>query len=156
VYSLRSLFCDERRRIVGHLVNSTLSDIDQLYSDVCEHHPALIGFLQELRMPLPPILRVSCEFALTNAMRRCLCDSIDFAGARALLKTAFQNGVEIDASIKSTLRQRLDLLMKNWVKDPLSPRTLVQLDDLASLMREQPFEADLWKAQNLFCEFLTS
>jgi len=151
-YSLKSLFCDERRRIVGQLVDSTLADIDHFHSDVCEHHAALIGFLRELHMPLPPILRVSCEFALTNAMRRCLREKIDFAGARSLLKTAVQNGVAIDASIKSTLRQRLDALMKNWASDPMNLSALIELDQLASLMREPPFEADLWNAQNTFCE----
>jgi len=151
-YSLRSLFCDERRRIVGQLVDSTLADIDQLYSDVCEHHAALIGFLRELHMPLPPILRVSCEFAMTNAMRRCISEKIDFAGARTLLRTAAQNGVTMDASIKSTLRQRLNGLMNSWAKDPLNIDALAELDELASLMREQPSEADLWRAQNIFYE----
>ena len=153
-YSLKSLFCDERRRIVGQLVDSTLADIDQLYSDVCQHHAGLIGFLQELHMPLPPILRVSCEFALTNALKRCISENIDFAGARTLMKTAVQNGITIDATIKSTLRQRLNMLMESWAKDPLRLGILVQLDELASLMREQPFEADLWHAQNIFRELM--
>jgi alpha-amylase/alpha-mannosidase (GH57 family) len=154
-YSLKSLFCDERRRIVGQLVDSTLADIDQLYSEVCEHHAALIGFLRELHMPLPAILQVSCEFALTNALRRCICEKIDFDDARDLLKTAVQNGIAIDASVKSTLRQRLNALMNNWARDPLNLSALAELDELARLMREQPFESDLWKAQNIFCELVT-
>ncbi len=151
-YSLKSLFCDERRRIVGQLVESTLGDIDQLYSDVSKHHAALIGFLRELHMPLPPILRVSCEFAMTNAMKRCISEKIDFAGARGLLNTAAQSGITIDISIKSTLRQRLNGSMNSWAKDPLNIEVLAELDELASLMREQPFEADLWRAQNIFYE----
>ena len=150
IYSLKSLFCDERRRIVGQLVQSALTDIDQFYAEVCEHNTALIGFLRELGMPLPSILRVSCEFALSNAMQRCVREDLD--RAQALLNTAIQNGITIDASIKSVLRERLNALMETWAEDPLKLEALVQVDAMASLMREPAFEADLWKAQNVFYE----
>jgi alpha-amylase/alpha-mannosidase (GH57 family) len=152
IYSLKSLFCDERRRIVGQLVQSALADIDQFYADVCEHNTALVGFLRELRMSLPPILRVSCEFALSNAMQRCVREDKDLDRAQALLNTAIQNGMTIDASIKSVLRERLNALIESWAKDPLKLEALVQVNALASLMREPAFEADLWKAQNVFYE----
>jgi hypothetical protein len=152
-YSLKSLFCDERRRIVGQLVDSTLTDIDQLFGDVSEHNTALIGFLRELGMPLPPILRVSCEFALSNAMQRCFREKEEDLGrAHILLNTARQNGIAIDASIKSALRERLNSLMQHWAEDPLKLDSLTKLVLLASLMREPIFDADLWKAQNIFYE----
>jgi hypothetical protein len=151
-YSLKSLFCDERRRIVGQLVDSTLADIDQLYADVCEHHTALIGFLRELGMPLPPILRVSCEFSLTNAMRRCASENSDLGRARILLNAATQNGISIDGSIKTVLRERLNSLMERWANNPWQVDVLAQLDALASLMREPVFQADLWQTQNIFFE----
>src|SRR5712671_5095163 len=62
IYSLKSLFRDERQRIVGAIVNSTLEDVDHLYGAVYKQNSALIGFLRDLRMPLPAILRVSSEF----------------------------------------------------------------------------------------------
>jgi alpha-amylase/alpha-mannosidase (GH57 family) len=151
-YSLKSLFCDERRRIVGQFVDSTLTDIDQLFGDVSEHNTALIGFLRELGMPLPPILRVSCEFALSNAMQRCFREKEDLGRAHMLLNTARQNGIAIDASIKSVLRERLNSLMQHWAEDPLKLDSLTKLVSLASLMREPIFDADLWKAQNIFYE----
>jgi len=152
IYSLKSLFCDERRRIVGQLVQSALADIDQFYADVCEHNTALIGFLRELGMSLPPILRVSCEFALSNAMQRCVREDKDLGRAQALLNTAIQSGITIDASIKSVLRERLNALMDSWAEDPLKLEALAQVNAMASLMREPAFEADLWKAQNVFYE----
>src|SRR5579884_88765 len=77
-YSLKSLFRDPRQRIVSQIVNATLADVDSLYADVHEHHSALIDFLRELSLPLPPILRVSTEFVLNNAISRSLSsDHID-------------------------------------------------------------------------------
>ncbi len=156
IYSLKSLFFDERRRIVGQLVDSTLTNIDQLFADVCEQNTALIGFLRELDMPLPSILRVSCEFALSNAMQRCLREDDDLGRAQTLLNTAMRNGITIDASIRSALRERLNPLMEHWAKNPLKLDVLAQLDALASLMRDPAFEADLWKAQNIFYELMTA
>src|SRR5262249_49767660 len=72
VYTLKSLFRDERTRIVRQIVDSALADIDQLYSEVYAHNTALIGFLRGLSMPLPAILRVSSEFVLNNNIRRAL------------------------------------------------------------------------------------
>jgi alpha-amylase/alpha-mannosidase (GH57 family) len=150
IYCFKSLFCDERRRIVGQLVQSALADIDQFYADMCEHNTSLIGFLRELGMSLPPILRVSSEFALSNAMQRCVREDEDLGRAQALLNTALQNGITIDDSIKSVLRERLNTLIESWAEDPLKLEALVQVDAIASLMREPAFEADLWKAQNVF------
>ena len=42
IYSLKSLFHDERRRIVTQIVDAKLADIDRLYSDVYEENTSLI------------------------------------------------------------------------------------------------------------------
>jgi hypothetical protein len=42
--------------------------------------------------------------------------------------------------------------MQHWAEDPLKLDSLTKLVSLASLMREPIFEADLWKAQNIFYE----
>jgi alpha-amylase/alpha-mannosidase (GH57 family) len=155
VYSLKSLFRDERRRIVSRIVDSTLADVDKLYSEVYEHNTALIGFLRELYIPLPPILRVSSEFVLNNMFRRYLTDEgTDLAAIRGLLDTAGKYGISINASVKPALRQRLDLLMDRWAKNPLEMEILEQLERLVAFMRVPPFEADLWSAQNTYYQLM--
>jgi alpha-amylase/alpha-mannosidase (GH57 family) len=157
IYSLKSMFRDECHRIVGEIVNSTLEDLDTLYGDVYEENSALIGFLRELQMPLPPILRVSSEFVLGNEIRRCLtAESGDIKRVQVLLETAAQYGIPIDSSIKSVFHQRLDLMMDRWARNPLDPEALSQLERLVALARIAPFEADLWKAQNTFYEVMVA
>ena len=53
---------------------------------------------------------------------------------------------------RDPFRERLDLLMERWARDPLQIAALEQLTPLAGLMRLPPFEADLWKAQNTYYE----
>src|SRR5438094_937883 len=63
-YSLKSLFQDERKRIISQIVNSTLANMDEVYRRVYDEHGALVSFLSEVQVPLPNILRVSAEFVL--------------------------------------------------------------------------------------------
>jgi hypothetical protein len=154
VYSLKSLFHDERQRIVGQIVDSTLANIDELYRDVYQHNTGLIGFLREIGMTLPPILRVSSEFVLSNEVRRHLsCESIDFASLRQLLDTAKRHGIGLDSSLHDGLRERLEAVMRRWAANPLQLQTLVELEPLVALARV-PFETDLWRAQNIYYELM--
>src|SRR5215469_13124017 len=155
VYSLKSLFHDERRRIVGQIVDSTLADIDVLYRDVYQHNSGLIGFLRELGLPLPPILRVSSEFVLQNAIQRSLnSEEIDFTHLRSLLESAERQGVELDPSITAKFLDRLDRLMKCWASDPFDSWPLQQLEPLVSVISALPFAIDLWGVQNKYYELM--
>jgi hypothetical protein len=154
-YSLKSLFRDERKRIVSQIVDTTLADIDKLYGDVYEHNASLIGFLRELALPLPPILRVSSEFVLSNAIRRSLSsEKLDFERLQLLIETAGQTGIALDHSAKLALRERLGRTMNRWSIDPFELQTLSELDLLIPLLRALPFEADFWDAQNTYYELM--
>ncbi len=154
-YSLKSLFRDERQRIVGWIVDSALSDVDKLYGEVYEHNTALIGFLSELRMPLPPILRVSSEFVLNNTIRRALtAEHLDIAQVRLLIERAKTEGITFDALLKSALCSHLNSAMDRWVMDPFDMQSMLHLEPLISLLRDDALEADLWTAQNKFYELM--
>ena len=155
IYSLKSLFHDERRRIVSQIVDSKLADIDRLYSDVYEENISLIGFLREIGMPLPRILRVSSEFVLKNEIRRCLeNDEIDLSRMSQLLDTARHHDISFDANLPAAFHRRVELMMTAWKQSPLDLKALEQLQPIVELMRVAPFEADLWTAQNNFYEVM--
>src|SRR6266542_1084484 len=157
IYSLKSLFRDQRNRIVREIVNSTLEDIDNLYGNVYEQNSALIAFLRDLQMPLPPILRFSFELVTAYEIRRCLTvEGNDINRVRLLLDTAGQYGINIDSSIKSAFHERLDRVRDRWARNPLELEALTQLEPLVALARVAPFEADLWQAQNTYYEVMTT
>jgi len=155
-YSLKSLFHDERRRIVEQIVSSTLTDIDQVYAKVYEQHASLISFLSELQMPMPTILRASAEFVLGNAVQRCLTEeSLDFDRIRRLLDTARQDATGLgDGSLKTALGQRLGMVLDRWAKSPFDLGKLWELEAVVSLAQAPPFDLDLWQAQNVYYELL--
>jgi hypothetical protein len=154
-YSLKSLFRDERKRIVTQIVDGTLADIDKLYGDVYENNVSLIEFLLDLAMPLPPILRVSSEFVLNNEIRRCLSgEKVDCERLQRLIESATQKGIALDGSVNMALRGRLDRTMNRWSMDPFEVQNLSELEVLIPLLRVVSVEADLWQAQNTYYEVM--
>jgi len=152
-YSLKSLFRDERKRIVSQIVDSAVADIDKLYGDVYEHNVTLIDFLRDLAMPLPPILRVSSEFVLNNSIRRAISsERVDFERVRLLIRRAAQTGVALDEGVKLALGERLERTMYRWSNEPFVLQTLSELEQLISLLQAAPFETDFWDAQNTYYE----
>jgi alpha-amylase/alpha-mannosidase (GH57 family) len=155
-YSLKSLFHDERRRIVKRIVDSTLADTYQAYAGLYKQHASLISFLSELQIPMPPILRVSVDFVLSNAIQRCLADEkLDIDQIRTLLDSARQDASNLaDCSLEPVLRQRLEKVLDGWAKDPFDVRKLEELEALVLLAGGPPFRLDLWPVQNVYYERL--
>jgi hypothetical protein len=153
-YSLKSLFQDERRRIVSQIVDSTLSDAEALYRRVYEDHAPLMCFLSELQFPLPPILRLTTEFVLATAVRRALADQgTELDAVRSLLDVVHRSGFSLDASnLESAVRQRLNALIERWMRNPGNMETLEEVENVIALARVHPFELNLWKSQNAYYE----
>jgi alpha-amylase/alpha-mannosidase (GH57 family) len=153
-YSLKSLFRDERQRIVKQIVGATLADIDEIYAKVYEQHASLISFLSELQIPMAAILRVSADFVLGNAIQRCLADEkLDMDRIRRLLDTARQDAPNLSCcSLEPALRQRFETVLDRWAKAPFDTSKLGELEALVSLAQAPPIHLDLWQAQNVYYE----
>ena len=154
-YSLKSLFRDERQRIITQIVDSTLADIDKLYGDLYDRNVTLIDFLRDLAIPLPPILRVSSEFVLNNEIRRSLSnEKIEVERLRLLIEMAAPRGVTLENSVKTALRQRLHRAIDRWSTDLFNLQILSDLQLLIPILKAGLVEADLWDAQNTYYELM--
>ena len=153
-YSLKSLFQDERRRIIKHIIDSTLGDTEALYRSIYQEHAPLMRFLAELQVPLPPILRFTTEFVLAAAIRRALADhTTELDQVRSLLDIARRSGFTLDAAdLESALRLRLNALVDCWMRNPGNLDYLKEVENILALSRVQPFELNLWKSQNAYYE----
>jgi alpha-amylase/alpha-mannosidase (GH57 family) len=153
-YSLKSLFRDERTRVLNQIVDSTLGDAETLYRRVYQDHAPLMCFLAELQFPLPPILRLTTEFVLASAVRRALGDPASGLDVvRSLLDCAHQSGFNLDpSSLESALRHRLNTLVDLWMQSPGNPQILEEVENVVALSRSQPFDLNLWKSQNAYYE----
>lgn len=157
-YSLTSLFTDEQRRIVQLILKSTLSDIENSLTTIYQDHASLLHYLSQAGLPKPPALTLSAGFAINAGLRRALeSDPVDQAQLRSLLKLAQADQVALDTA---TLSYIADQRMKRaMVELQMSAGSLEMLDRALTLARtlvELPFETNLWQAQNIWYEILTT
>ena len=155
-YSLKSLFRDERQRIVRQIVDSTLTEMDEVYRQVYARYDSLTNFLSELEMPIPPILKSSAEFVLGNALRRCLEDERpDIEGVRTVIHAAQNSGISLNTpDIETAIQRRLQLCVGRWIKEPFDGKSTKALLQVIALARVPPFKVDLWEIQNVCYEAL--
>jgi alpha-amylase/alpha-mannosidase (GH57 family) len=157
-FSLTSLFRDEQRRIVQLILNSTLWDIENSLTTIYEDHASLLHFLSQAGLPKPAALTLAAGFAINAGLRRALeTDPIDIAQMRSFLSLAKADQVPLEAA---TLSYIADQRMKRaMVELQMSAGSLEMLDRALTLARnltELPFYLNLWQAQNIWYEILST
>ena len=155
-YSLRSLFKDEQRKVLGQILRSTMEDVESAYGKVYEHHASLIDFFGEIGAPIPAVLRQTSEFVLNARIRRGfdIEDPIPVGEMRALIQTAQRERVTLGVNgIGFVISRRLNRMSMQLPEDP-DVSTLNYLNDVIALVREFPFEVDLTRMQDRAYEYM--
>lgn len=157
-YSLTSLFRDEQRRILSVILEGTLSALEDSLVGIYREHLSLLQFLSASGLPKPPALAMAAGFAINASLRRTLAaDPIDRAQLRSLVCLAQSNQVSLEMR---ELRYIVDQRMKSaMVALQARPTDISGLDRTLAMARtahELPFELNLWQAQNIWHQILTS
>jgi alpha-amylase/alpha-mannosidase (GH57 family) len=148
-YSLRSLFRDEQRKVLGQILTSTVGEAETLYRQIYEHRAPMIRFIAALRMPLPKAFYAAAELVLNTYLRQALeQEEIDAERVNTLLETAKLERVAIDAAtLEFAYRRNLQAMAERLLANP-TVDSLRQLERAAALLGVLPFSVDLWKIQN--------
>jgi alpha-amylase/alpha-mannosidase (GH57 family) len=152
VYSLRSLFRDQQRAILGAIMADTLAEVGEAYHALYTQHVSLMRFLADLGAPLPGEFQVAASFTLNAALRRLVAgDELPLDRIQALIEEAKQAGAELDgASAALALRRTLDQAAVGFGALPADLTSLGRFAEVAAAVRALPFEVDLWTAQNVY------
>ena len=150
-YTLKSLFRDEQRRIVGHILESTLTEVEANYRQVYESDAPLLRFLSELHMPRPKVLHATAEFVINSSLRHAFeAEELDLGAIAALMDAAARDEITLDSpGLSYVLKRRLAELSERLAADPAEPTVFARFEAAVRLARSLPFEVDLWHAQNI-------
>ncbi|HZD94386.1 MAG TPA: DUF3536 domain-containing protein, partial [Candidatus Sulfotelmatobacter sp.] len=97
LYSLRSLFKDEQKRILDIILSRTLHDAEESFHTVYEKHGPLLRFIREMGQPVPEVLRITAEFILNRDLKRTLeTEPVDFVRIAMLMEMVKREGVRVD------------------------------------------------------------
>jgi hypothetical protein len=152
MYSLRSLFRDEQRRILGIILESTLSDAVSVYRQVYENNAPLLRFLNDLNIPGPEAIKTAAEHVLNASMRKAFEErELKMETIETLLSSAALEGVSLDAAgLEMSVRRRAERMAEGFAGQSKSIALLKELDSLAGLIVKLPFEVNLRKVQDTY------
>ncbi len=169
-FSLNSLFADEQQRILGIILNQTLSEMEQSLHTIYEDHASLLHFLTASGIAVPPPLALAAGYALNTKLRNALAaEDFDPSAVTALLAQAVADRVELNtAELSFVIDERIRRAMIELDEaaldlDPALPPTnpdnriqpaLESALTIANTLRTLPFEVNLWQAQNIWNDLL--
>ena len=155
-YSIRSLFRDEQRKILGRILETTLAEAEAIYRGLYENHAPMMRFLTDLRIPLPRAFQAAAEFVLNGQLRRALeQEEIDSERVDHLLDAARLEGVTLDtATLEYAFRHNLERIAEQFLANPTEPAIFQRLQRAADLAQRLPFKVNLWTIQNRFYRIL--
>jgi len=155
-YSLKSLFRDEQRKVLGYILESTMSEIEAAYRQLYDSHYPPMRFLSDLGSPVPKAFHAAAELIINIDLHRAVSSEVlDTENIRNLLDTAQSWNVEMDnEGIGYELKENLIRMIKTLAAVPGDTDILNNLTDAISLSLAMPFSVDLWKVQNLYWDML--
>ena len=155
-YSLKSLFRDEQRKVMGHILEGTLSGIEQVFRQVYEHSFSSMRFMTEMGNPLPKAFKDAAEFIINTDLRRLLsAESCDTAAIKSLVDNARTWNSELDNEGHGYLLQNaLTRMITRFAQEPDNIDLLERLIEAIELSRGLPFPVDLGKVQTTYYRML--
>jgi alpha-amylase/alpha-mannosidase (GH57 family) len=157
-YSLKLLFRDEQRRILGRILEVNMADVDAAYRQLYMQNAPLMRFLSDVGYPMPKSFHVAAELALNSELRRAFEETpLDVERARGVLYEAKNAGIEWDGpGLGYTLRKTIERMIGDFRKSPEDLPLLQRLDAAVEMGNALPFEVPFWETQNVFFEMLQS
>lgn len=151
-YSLRHLFRDEQRRILQIVLESNLSNSEAAYRQIYDTNAPLLLFLKDLNVPAPRALAAAAEYLLNAAIRRAFENpAFDLNAVQQLLDATAMHGVTLDAAfLEIAIRKRMEQTAENFQLLPTEIAALQQLDTIAGLLPDFPFDVNLRTVQNIY------
>lgn len=153
-YSVRDLFRDEQRKILGLMTDKTLSDFDRQYMMLYENSRSLMAILRDTGTPIPGRFFATAETALNLELRGSFSiDRVDLDGVGRILAEMREWNVSVDSvELEFLLRRKIEGMMEEFRGNPGNNDSLEDLRRLLEFVAEIPVELNCWKAQNIWFE----
>jgi alpha-amylase/alpha-mannosidase (GH57 family) len=154
LYTLRSLFRDERQRVMERLVAEPAAEAQRTIQKLHRHHAELVELLGELRLPLPAVFRVEAQQALGGEIAELLAQpAIDTEALRERFARARAERIELDlALVQRSFEEAIRTRLAGFTRTPFHVGFVESLASLAEVAAEAGLDLNLWEAQNAVYE----
>ena len=155
-YTLKNLFKDEQRKVLGEILNSKMKEAQSAFRQLYSTYAPLLRFLAETNIPIPKEMKTTTEYALNGLLKAALDeDTLDFDRIHHLVDEVRIAGVELDrTTLEFALRKNLERMSDHFFHDPLDTAVLKAFTEAVSTARSLPLPLVLWSIQNKSYEVL--
>ncbi len=156
IYSLKSLFRDEQRKIINLIMSSTLSEVEAALRRIYDERVPLMHFLANLGISQPEQFRTLAQLALNSQLREALsAEPTDLERVRNLLRESQSMEVPLATEeLEFELRKKAESVAERFTSNPADMAGLEHLEQVVGLARAMPFEVNLWQVENLCAQRL--
>lgn len=153
-YSVRDLFRDEQRKILGLITDKTLADFDQQYLKLYENSRSLMGILRDTGTPVQGRFITTANIALNLELQGSFAlDRVDLDAVGRILAEMRDWNVSLDSvDLEFLIRRKIERMMEVFRENPENIDPLEELRRLLQFVAEIPVELNYWKAQNIWFE----
>ena len=156
--SLRYLFRDEQRRILGQILEESVLQAETMYRNLYADRAPLMRFATTLGIPLPAAVRFAAEVTLNTDLRKCFeLDVPDLRKIDSLLLQARKAGVTVESNgLEPAVRSAIERTAIVFRDRPGDLASLETLNGLIRIARKLPFAVNLRNPQNWFFQISRS
>ncbi|HET6145614.1 MAG TPA: DUF3536 domain-containing protein [Candidatus Acidoferrales bacterium] len=151
LFSLRSLFRDKQREIMGLILDDALSSTSAAYREIYERQAPMLRFVNSLGIPVPQALHSAAEIAVNSEMRLALTrPELNVEAIRGHVKEATISQIELDVTtLEYLMRRRLEKQAEEFASRPDDLKIVERLRKSLDLAQSLPFPVVLWEVQNI-------
>jgi len=151
VHSLSSLFRDERRRVLGKVLEGPLREAEESLGRLYRSHEGLLRYLRALEVPLPTPLRASARWVLETSLARALAsEPVEVDTAEALAETLDALDLVPDAdALAASARRGLRHCLRATQSHPNSAFAVDNLVSFLALCERYGISPEIFEAQNI-------
>ncbi len=153
LFTLRDLFLEERRKILGLLTEERLGRFEGVYRELYEETRPLLTFMRDSEVPIPRAFLMAAEYTLTRALAQVLRQAL----TDPLPQEAFEIGAELVSfdlvphwpELEPLLRRVMEACVEGLLASPLGS-SLDQVHRLLDLAELLGVTVNLWQVQNVY------
>ncbi len=152
MYSLRTIFRDEQRKIMDVILGQTLKETEAIYRQVYLNNASMMRFIHELNIPTPKVLYTAAEVVLNARLLEAFgSDEFDTVYISEQLEEARKVGLSLDEkTLEFALRKHLERIMERFMDEPLNIDLLENLTTGVKLTQTLSFQVKLRIIQNRY------
>jgi hypothetical protein len=150
--SLRNLFRDEKRKVLGQILEENLGDIEASFRRIYEDHYPIMLAMRDMNVPLPKAFSTPLEFVLNRDLGRLLrAPDLDFGRLASVAADFRMWDLESEATALGYLATlRLNGLAAGLSRDGPDLAALTDVESFLRAVDGLELKIDLWKCQNAF------